>query len=90
MAKTLQSVASFRHGTIEKVETPCKAYSGYVAAVRTYNGIPVIVMAESKTKLIDAVRELNPNVKIDLTMCHPGAVIHERHVVHSIDDDEEL
>lgn len=90
--KPIESVAPFVREAIEKVRTPCPAYSGHVAAVRTYNGIPIIVMAASKTQLVDAVREINPRISINLSLCEPASIIHEQNIVRnkSVEDDEEL
>lgn len=89
----LQDVAPYTREELPRVITPCLAYSGYVAAIQTYNGEPIIVMAATKSALVDVVREINPRIKrLDLTMCHKASVISDTYIDRSkpTDEDEEL
>lgn len=89
----LQDVAPYTREELPRVRTPCPAYSGYVAAIQTYNGEPIIVMAATKSALVDVVREINPRIKrLDLSMCHAASIISDNYIDRSTptDEDEEL
>lgn len=89
----LQDVAPYTREILPRVVTPCPAYSGYVAAVQTYNGEPIIVMAATKSALVDVVREINPRIKrLDLSMCHKASIISDTYIDRraSTNEDEEL
>jgi hypothetical protein len=89
----LQDVAPYTREELPRVRTPCPAYSGYVAAIQTYNGEPIIVMAATKSALVDVVREINPRIKrLDLSMCHAASIISDKFIDRSTptDEDEEL
>lgn len=69
----------FIHEVIDGA-SPCKAYSGIAAAVRTFHGTPVILVAATRSQLIDAIKEINPQTKIDASLFMPAGVIHDRHI----------
>lgn len=80
-------VPSFLHEVIEGANGPCNAYSGTVAAITTYNGIPVIVMAASRSALVDVIKEISPNTRVDPSLFLPASLIHDRYIKRK---DEEL
>ena len=89
--KRLQDVAPYTREDLPRVRTPCPAYSGYVAAIQTYNGEPIIVMAASKSALVDVVREINPRIsRLDLSLCHKASIISDQYIDRSNAEDEEL
>lgn len=73
-------IPDFTHEVIEGVNGPCKAYTGVCAAITTYNGVPVILMAASRSALVDVIKEINPNTKIDPSLFLPGSIIHDSHI----------
>jgi hypothetical protein len=82
-----EAVPQFLHETIEGANGPCKVYSGTVAAVSTFNGIPVIVMAASRSALVDVIKEISPNTRVDPSLFLPASLIHDRYIKRK---DEEL
>ena len=70
---------TFPRETIIGVDAPCQAFSGICAAVRTFNGLPVVIMAENAASLVLAINEINPNLKgkIDTSLFVPASLIHE-------------
>jgi hypothetical protein len=78
-------VPSFTSEPIEGCE-PCKAYRGHVAAISTYNGVPIIVMAASRSALVDVIKEINPNITISPALFMPASIVHDSYVKR-IDDD---
>lgn len=80
-------VPDFLHEIIEGASGPCKVYSGTVAAVSTFNGIPVIVMAASRSALVDVIKEISPNTRVDPSLFLPASLIHDRYIKRK---DEEL
>lgn len=42
-----------------------KGYKGVATAVRTFEGVVVILMARDRTQLAHAMREMNPATKVD-------------------------
>ena len=81
------AVPQFLHEIIEGASGPCKVYSGTVAAVSTFNGIPVIVMAASRSALVDVIKEISPNTRVDPSLFLPASLIHDRYIKRK---DEEL
>lgn len=66
---------------------PCKAYSGMIAAIETFNGTPVIVMAKDMATLVEVMREMNPKLKeVDRSLLLPGSFIHDRYVIRKDGD----
>jgi hypothetical protein len=59
---------------------PCKAYRGQVAAITTYNGIPIIVMAASRSALVDVIKEISPNTLVSPALFMPATIIHDNYV----------
>lgn len=82
-----EAVPQFLHEIIEGASGPCKVYSGTVAAVSTFNGIPVIVMAASRSALVDVIKEISPNTRVDPSLFLPASLIHDRYIKRK---DEEL
>lgn len=72
--------------TIEGASGPAGAYSGMVAAMETFNGRPIIVMAANLRDLLDVMREINPNVKPSAALCMPASVIHDRYIQRKDND----
>ncbi len=70
----------FLRETIEGASGPCVAYSGMGAAIATFNGIPIIVLAASRSALVDVIKEINPDTKIDPAGFHPASIIHDRYI----------
>lgn len=89
--KRLQDVAPYTREDLSRISTPCPAYSGFVAAIQTYNGEPIIVMAATRSALVDAVREINPRIsRLDLSLCHKASIISDQYIDRSNAEDEEL
>lgn len=76
----------FRHEVIQGIKGPAKAYTGMAAGIKSFNGIPVIVVAASRSALVDVMREINPNTQVDTSLFMPASVIHDRHIKR--EDDE--
>jgi hypothetical protein len=77
----------FTHEIIDGASGPCKAYRGHVAAFTTFNGIPVILMAATRSALVDAIKEINPQERIDPSLFLKATVIHDSYIKRK---DEEL
>lgn len=91
--QSLERASEFVRETIPRVQTPCPAYTGFVAAIQTYNGVPIIVMAATKTALVDVVREINPRISaLDLSLCMKASIVSEKFIdrAASTEEDEEL
>lgn len=73
-------VPDFLHEVIEGASGPCKAYSGMVTAIRTFNGHPVIIMAATRPALIEAIREIAPTIKLNVDLFVPASIVHDRFV----------
>ncbi len=73
-------VPDFLHEVIEGASGPCKAYSGIAAAIRTFNGHPIIIMAASRSALIDAIREISPTTKPKAELFMPASIVHDSFV----------
>ncbi len=73
-------VPDFAHEVIEGAQGPCKAYAGMVAAIRTFNGTPLIVMAATRSALVDAIKEINPQTTVDTSLFMPASIIHDRFI----------
>lgn len=74
------AVPGFRHEIVQGAKGPCKSYSGQVAAVQTFNGIPVIVMAASRSALVDVLKEISPNTRINPALFIPASLIHDKYI----------
>lgn len=70
----------FVHEIIEGAHGPCKAYSGVAAAVRSFGGIEVIVLAGSRSALVDVIKELNPTTVVDPSGFMPASIIHDHFI----------
>lgn len=78
MTRTLTEAApAFVHETIEGANGPCKAYSGMAAAIQTFNGIPVVILAGSSAALLDAIKEISPTTKVQPSLFMPASIIHD-------------
>lgn len=80
-------VPDFLHEIIEGASGPCKVYSGTVTAITTFNGVPVILMAASRSALVDAIKEVSPNTKIDPSLFMPASLIHDRYIKRNKDEE---
>ncbi len=76
----------FKPEIIQGATGPARAYSGIATALRTFNGTTVIVMAASRSALVDAVREINPATQVNPALFMPANLIHDRHIQR--EDDE--
>lgn len=76
----------FTHEIIEGASGPCKAYSGHVSAITTFNGIPVILMAATRSALVDAMKEINPSINVDASLFIKASVIHDSYVKRKDDE----
>lgn len=74
------TVPDFHHEIIEGAHGPCKSYSGIAAAIRTFNGTPVILMAATRSALVDAIKEINPNTKVNTDAFIPASIIHDHYI----------
>jgi hypothetical protein len=74
------NIPQFTHEVIEGANGPCRAYTGIAAAITTFNGVPVIVMAASRSALVDVIKEISPNTNINPALFLPGSIIHDAHV----------
>ena len=73
-------VPDFLHEIIDGASGPCKAYSGMVAAIRTFNGHPLIIMAATRSALIQAIAEISPTTKVNAELFMPASIVHDRFV----------
>ena len=77
--------AKIKHETIQGLTGPCKAYSGMAAAVTTFNGTPVVILAANGTALVDVIQEISPNTKVSPALFVPAVIVADAYV-----DREEL
>jgi len=77
--------AAIKHETIQGLTGPCKAYSGIAAAVTTFNGTPVVILAANGAALIDVIHEVSPNTKVSPALFVPAVIVADDYV-----DREEL
>lgn len=54
--------------------------------METFNGCQIIVMAADINDLLTVMKEINPNVTPDRTLCMPASVIHDRYVKRKDND----
>lgn len=73
-------VSAVRHETIKGAMGPCKAYSGIATSIETFNGLQVIILAGTRSALLDAVKEINPNVQVDVSLFMPASIIADKHI----------
>lgn len=60
----MRTVSEFLHEDIQGARA-CKSYRGFVTGIKTYHGNEVIIMAATKAKLVDVIKELNPSTVVD-------------------------
>lgn len=77
---------SFIHEIIEGASGPCKAYSGVATAIKTFNGLEVIVMAGTRSALLDAIKEINPTTTVDPSLFLPASIIHDSFIKRKDND----
>lgn len=78
----------FRQEEIQGAKGPCKVYSGLCAGVQTFNGVVLVVMAADAKSLIDAIREISPDTKINPALFVPASLVHDKFIQR--EEDEEL
>lgn len=76
---TPQVIPEFVSSTIHGAEA-CRCYRGHAAGITTFNGVPVILLAASKSTLVDAIKEISPNTRIDPTLFRQAAIIDVQHL----------
>ena len=77
--------AKIKHETIQGLTGPCKAYSGMAAAITTFNGTPVVILAANGTALVDVIQEISPNTKVSPALFVPAVIVADDYI-----DREEL
>lgn len=65
---------------IEGITQNCKAYVGVASGLQTFNGVPVLLVASSATRLIDAMKELNPAFTPNVALFERVCLISEQFV----------
>lgn len=70
----------FINEIVEGANGPCKAYSGVAAAIKSFGGIEVIILAGSRSALVDVIKELNPTTIVDPSLFMPASIIHDRYI----------
>jgi hypothetical protein len=55
------------------------------AAVTTFNGTPVVILAANGAALVDVIREVSPNTKVSPALFVPAVIVADDYV-----DREEL
>jgi hypothetical protein len=71
----------FLRETIDGAKGPCPAYSGYAGAVKTLNGIPVIILAATRTALVDVIKEIAPDTAVDASLFKKASIIHDTYIL---------
>ncbi len=84
MSTPASLAAVIKHETIQGLTGPCKAYSGMAAAVTTFNGTHVVILAANGTDLVDAIREVSPTTKVSPALFVPAVIVAD----HYVDRDE--
>lgn len=74
-----QVIPEFEPSTIRGAEA-CRCYRGHAAGITTFNGVPVIIMTATKATLVDAIKEISPNTRIDPTLFRQAAIIDVQHL----------
>ena len=77
--------AAIKHETIQGLTGPCKAYSGMAAAITTFNGTPVVILAANGAALLNAVQEISPTTKVSPALFVPASIVADDYI-----DREEL
>ncbi len=77
--------AKIKHETIQGITGPCKAYSGMAAAITTFNGTPVVILAANGAALLNAVQEISPTTKVSPALFVPASIVADDYI-----DREEL
>lgn len=72
--------SQFAHEVIQGANGPCKAYSGVAAAIRSFGGVEVIILAGSRSALVDVMKEINPTTIVDPSLFMPASIIHDRYI----------
>ncbi len=85
MSTPASLAAAIKHETIQGLTGPCKAYSGLAAAVTTFNGTPVVILAANGAALVAAVQEISPTTKVSPALFVPAVIVADDYV-----DREEL
>ena len=85
MSAPASRAAAIKHETIQGPTGPCKAYSGMAAAVTTFNGTPVVILAANGTALVDVIQEISPNTKVSPALFVPAVIVADDYI-----DREEL
>jgi hypothetical protein len=83
---TSKTPASFVFEIIEGVSGPCKAYSGVATALRTFNGLEVIIMTSTRSALLDAIKEINPTTAVNPSLFRPASLIHDSFIKRKDND----
>lgn len=84
MSTPLPSV--FTHEIIDGASGPAHAYSGVVSGITTFNGVPIIVMAATRSALVDVIKEISPNTVIDASLFMRASIIHDKYIKRKDDE----
>lgn len=77
--------AKIKHETIQGLTGPCKAYSGMAAAITTFNGTPVVILAADGKSLLNVIQEISPTTKVSPALFVPASIVADDYI-----DREEL
>jgi hypothetical protein len=61
---------------------PCRAYGGIAAAIKTFGGVEVVILAADRVALAQAVKELNPETNLNMDKCVPAWIISDLYIKH--------
>lgn len=76
----------FTHEIIDGASGPAHAYSGHASGITTFNGVPVIILAATRSALVDAIKEINPNITIDASLFMRASIIHNQYIKRKDDE----
>lgn len=81
----MATVKEFLHEDIQGANA-CKSFRGFVTAVKTYHGNEVIIMAATRTKLVDVIKELNPSTVVDPSKFFLANILDHGYVVQKYEE----
>ena len=71
----MSAPAPFETTLIEGMRTSCKGYRGQAAAITTFNGTPIVLLARTRSELVDVIKEISPHTNIKPSLFQPAVII---------------